>query len=248
MNVLSIGGGQKEPILREAIGDFDNPEVLIIPSSCSTETAYERKVGNCIKLFDRLGLPNVVLHGYAETPTETQIDQSFGRANVLYVIGGNAPYMMRTLAAQGTDQTIKETVGNGALLSGTSAGALLPFKMGYSCPAVAPAKEEWEYAFIPGLDLLDAAVTTHADKRDPAPAGELPENRLRYFSADIPEGVLGIGLDNSAALYIRGGSGRILRSAPGAEVYVIDPAAENGTAAPIQDSDYLDNVVSRIAR
>lgn len=203
MNIVAIGGGKKRPSIEYAIEHFvDTPNVLLIPSACSTEESHARKVNACIKFFQSVGLPNVdVLHDFNKNPTPTKLDESFGQAGIMYVIGGNTPYLHKTIRAHGSDQRIVDATRTGVTLSGTSAGALLPFRVGQTLPVPNPAEVEWEFENVPGLGLVPAAACVHANRHEDTPAGKRPDTRMDAFIANLPEGEqTGYAIDHGAAL------------------------------------------------
>lgn len=220
MHIVAIGGGDKTPIMRAVTDDLTHPDVLIVPTACSTEKSYERKVSAIQDFFDSFGMPYVVLHEFNEQPTQTKLDHEFGQAALAYVIGGNTPHLLETSRMHGTDIALRQHVSNGLTLAGTSAGALLPFALLHSNPAKKPAEEIWDYTFYEGLGIVPAAVAVHADQYDMTPQGLRNESRLEHFAAHLPQGTIGYAIENNAALEIRGDTHRVLRSEPNANVYV----------------------------
>lgn len=225
MNIVAIGGGNKTPIMAEAFLRLDSPNVLIIPSACSTEKSYDKKVAACEQFFNGFGLRYVTLHKLDETPSATKLDEEFGKAHLLYVIGGNSPHMMKTLKEHGSDDAIRTAVARRVTLAGTSAGAILPFQLAHSNPAKKPAEEIWDYEFIDALGIIPAAVTAHADQHDPSPNGLRPDSRFDHFQANFPETIqMGFAIQNGAALVINGSEARVSRSNPDAQIHIVEPA------------------------
>lgn len=204
--IVAIGGGEKTPALnhalemRAAISD-----VLIIPTACSTERAYDRKVPATVDMFRELGVGARVLHEYGVAPTHTQLQHEIGNAALIYTIGGNSPYMIKTMREHGSDSVIKQAIEDGTVHAGTSAGALLPFELGWSCIAKQPAEEEWEYEALPMLGAEAGLVTAHANQQDPTPRGLRPDTRLEAMLCAFPENAqTGLAIDNGAAVVIDG--------------------------------------------
>lgn len=195
MNIVAIGGGERTPHVKAALdltGDTI-PKALIVPTAASTEASFDKKVALYKKTFDTLGVESEVLHEFGETPSETSVAQKIGEASLLYTFGGNSPYMIRTMAEHGTDTAIRSAILSGKVHAGLSAGALLPFRLALSNPTSKPSEEEWDFEIIkPGISIIDAIATAHADVHDPTPSGPREESRLdallRQFPADAAKG------------------------------------------------------------
>lgn len=67
------------------------------------------------------------MHNYGETPTRTKIQYELGLTSLIYTIGGNSPYMLKTMRKHGTDGLLRQTIAKGTVHADVSAGALLPF-------------------------------------------------------------------------------------------------------------------------
>jgi peptidase E len=108
-------------------------------------------------------------------------------------------------------------------LSGTSAGAILPFELAQSNPAKKPAEEVWEYEFIRGLGIIPAAVAAHANQHDKTRDGLRPDSRFEHFHANFPESAsIGFAIENGAALVIAGQEAHISRSDPDAQIHIVE--------------------------
>lgn len=249
MNIVAIGGGNKAPIIREIKGDLDRPDTLVIPTACSTLAAHERKAPAAMAFFDEMGLTPTLLHEFGEMPSLTRIQHELGRAGLIYVIGGNTPYLLRTLMAHGTADELRRTVATGTTLAGTSAGALLPFALAHTNPAKKPAEEAWDYRFVGAMGMVPAAATAHADQHDAMPNGMRPDSRYDHFVTHFPDTVHdGFAIDNNAALVIRGLKGFVKRSTSDAEVHHVVRGADGEplVAAVLEDDLHTTTVVSRL--
>lgn len=229
-----MGGGAKEPILREALEALPaTPDILIIPSACSTEKSYARKVGPTTDLFKRLGAHATVLHEFDSTPSHIERDEKFGRATLIYTIGGHTPTLMKTLQAHGTDNDISDAARNGTMLAGVSSGALLPFRIAHICPAKQPEVELWDYQTIAALGLLAAAATVHANQIDPTKIVSRLVDFTEHFSGLDED--YGFGVESGAAMFLCGGDSRVLRSRETAEVHVVSKVGNVATSRTIED-------------
>lgn len=239
MKIAAIGGGDKQPILQPITDSLDNPDILIIPSACSTPASYLRKVPACVEYFTKGGLRAEVLHDFQDTPSRSKVEDSIGGAALIYVIGGNTPHLLETTAAHGTDVAVTDAVISGKTwLAGTSAGALWPFALGQSCPVARPAEVAWDYTYLKGLGLIDAAFGAHANKIDPHLTESDRLSRVEYLAQSLPhEAAIAFAAENDAALVIRDSEAYVARATPQAQLHVIEQNPEGSTHRPLDDTE-----------
>jgi len=223
MNIVSIGGGEKDKAMRHALSVANNQNVLLVPSACSTEASYNKKVGLLVAYFQRFSIPDVqILHGYNETPSHSQIEDLVHSSGLAYVIGGNTPYMLDTIKSHGSDRQIAEATKNGMVLSGTSAGAILPFHHGQVNPAKHPEAEAWDFEYVDGLGLIDATIGVHADKKDAVINGHREKTRGEYLEesfAVIDD--TAIAVDEGAAVSVTDTGLHVITAHPKAKVRIL---------------------------
>ena len=243
MRIAAIGGGNKQPILDQFIADLPNDKAVIIPTACSTRRSFDKKVSATESMLADLGLATHVLHEFEEKPTQTAIEHELGRASIAYVIGGNSPHMLETMALHSTDLALTRAVRNGGISrAGTSAGALLPFARFMSCPAKQPQDEVWNYEYLQGLSLIPASATAHANKHDEHKTGAIVGTRYDNFA--LPESTsIGFAIENDAALVIDGERSYVGRATPEANVHLI---SRGGVPFAIRDNDLLSAVVRNL--
>ncbi len=239
MHIVAVGGGNKEPAIRHAMNRMENSSVLIVPTACSTPLSYNKKVAACTAFFEKLGLPSVVLHELGEIPTPTKVDHEFGRAGMLYTLGGHLPTLLEQMPGYGTD-VMRRTVQNGTPHGGTSAGALWPFERMHSCPVKRPEQVDWDYAQLSGASLLRAIATAHANQHDDTPDGLRPDSRLDNLMADFPADMsLGIGIENGAALVIDNDSSFVLSAREDARLHILQPTVNGLDHVALGQGDAL---------
>lgn len=172
----------------------------------------------------KLGLKATVLHQFAETPSPDKVTEVISSASFAYVIGGNTPHLLKTLDSHGSDTLLRQAVSDGLWLTGTSAGALLPFKKAFSCPVPRPAEVEWEYDYLDGLDIVDAGITAHANQVDLHLTQTDRGDRFSYFAQTFrAQHILGFGVENNAGLIIDDTNLRVGRAITEAAVHVVTP-------------------------
>ena len=224
LNVCLIGGGNKLPMIKQALDAMYSPDVetsvLLVPTACSIPASYDKKVGPHKEMFTNLGVNVDILHAYGETPTPTELAEKFGNATIIFTIAGNSPYMMSNMKAHGSLAHIQQAATDKKMLAGTSAGALLPFAMSHSKPN-AKIGEPFDYTYIPMADIIPAAAAVHAKIVD-APK-TIP--RLEDFANTIGETGLqyGLAMENDAGLLVVQGIAQIARSNPEANIHVVEP-------------------------
>lgn len=224
MNIIAIGGGDRTPAVRRGLELAGEPNrVLLIPSAASIEMGFNRKVANATRFFNSLGIETDLLHEFGETPTRTRLEHEIGRASIIYTIGGNTPYLIKTLQAHGSDILLKRAIERGDVVhTGTSAGALLPFRIAHSNISPRPAEEEWDFEYLrPPIDIINAVATAHANQHDPTPEGPRPDTRLEVLMSTFPSDIeRGYAIDNGAAA-IFGDNPGIIHANPDSNVHYV---------------------------
>jgi dipeptidase E len=212
VNIIAIGGGSVSEGATESIDrEFlkltgkTNPRVLFVPTASIDSEEY---CEGFTKAYEGLGaeVELLLLHS-GDDPAK--ID----RADAVYVGGGNTKMMLEVWRRAGVDERLRKHLIQGKPAGGLSAGALCWFRVGNS---------DWpQYEGIPGvntdrldcLGFVDLVLCPHC--RDEG--FRLDEFREMMRSE---EGV-GVGLDDCAAIQLRGDSFRILYSQAGAVAHVI---------------------------
>ncbi|RYZ96070.1 MAG: hypothetical protein EOO68_17465 [Moraxellaceae bacterium] len=243
MNIIAIGGGNKNAAIHHAIDltGKQKPNVLLLPSACSTELSYAKKVPLLTDYFEKLGVDVATLHDFKEHPSETKIAHELGRASMLYTIGGNSPHMLATMQEHGTDSAIRQSILDGKVHAGTSAGALLPFELAQSNIAKRPTEEEWDYEFLPMLGILKCVAAVHANQHDKTPYGPRADTRKEHMMSHLPASAArGIAIDNGAAVVISGQGNGVITSDPTAGAYVIEREKDKISTRKISSSSDLE--------
>lgn len=249
MSMLAIGGGKRGPHLEQVRETLDQPSgpVLIVPSACSTPASYANKVGKASASFRALDFEDVtVLHEHNEDPSPQKIADTFGAAALVYIIGGNTPYLFETTQRQGTQEHLMQVArATGKLAMGVSAGALWPFSTLHTLPISNPENQPWDYELRRGMGVFKGAAAVHANAHDKiSPTEHRPDSRLDDFAARFPgcSEQIGFALDNGSGLFIGSAQyGLITRADPAANVHVL--THDNCVPRPLEPGDDLNRYV-----
>lgn len=248
MNIVAIGGGNKQPAIETALKASPTEQnlVTIVLTACSWSGSYNSKVPQVRQFFADFGLKTEILHEFGETPSKEKIADLLGRSSLIYTIGGNTPYMLRQFAVTGIGTALQNLLRTKPVIhAGVSAGALLPFELMHSNPSVHPSHENWDFTMLSGLGLVHGIATAHADSHDPTPYGALPYSRLDHLTSHFPgDHTLGLGIDNGAAV-ILGDTPSIIRADPDAQVHLLERSS-SGTidVSLIEDPESLGRFVA----
>ena len=123
-----FGGRMREPDLRaiELAGGLDAP-IRIIPTAAAPDNNHQRAGNNGIRWFQSLGARDVL-----SVPLITKIRaddkniaQSLREAKLIYMLGGFTHYLGETLKDSLAWQSALAAYQNGAVIAGSSAGAMV---------------------------------------------------------------------------------------------------------------------------
>ncbi|MEO5888590.1 MAG: Type 1 glutamine amidotransferase-like domain-containing protein [Anaerolineales bacterium] len=123
-----FGGRMREPDLRaiELAGGFDAP-IRIIPTAAAPDNNHQRAGNNGMRWFQSLGAKDVLsvplIDG--ESANDENIAQSLRDAKLIYLLGGFTHYLGQTLKDSLAWQAALEAYQNGAIIAGSSAGAMV---------------------------------------------------------------------------------------------------------------------------
>ena len=144
-----FGGQMAEPD-RQAIrlaGGYDVP-ISIIPAAAAPDNNHERAGRNGVAWFRRLGAAQVSALPLIDGPSadEPEIAETLARSKLIYLLGGFPRYLAQTLNSSCSWQAILSAYQSGAVIAGSSAGAMVLCKYYYN--PVSSRVEE-------GLNLVD---------------------------------------------------------------------------------------------
>ncbi len=151
-----FGGAMREPDLRaiELAGGFDVP-VCILPTAAAPDHNHLRAGKNGMRWFHSLGARDVESLPLIDkaSANDPQITESLRAAKLIYLLGGFTHYLGQTLLGSQAWEATLEAYQNGAVLAGSSAGAMVLCEYYYD-----PVHEKVER----GLNLVaNACVLPH---------------------------------------------------------------------------------------
>ncbi len=123
-----FGGSMREPDLKaiQLAGGFDAP-IRIIPTAAAPDKNHERAGNNGIRWFQSLGAKDVVSVPILSRirADDRNIAQSLRDAKVIYMLGGFTHYLGQSLKDSLAYEAMLEAYQNGAVIAGSSAGAMV---------------------------------------------------------------------------------------------------------------------------
>lgn len=123
-----FGGRMRDPDLKaiELAGGFGAP-IRIIPTAAALDHNHVRAGNNGIRWFESLGardVGSVPLVDRASANDES-IAKSLREARLIYMLGGFTGYLGETLKGSAAWQAVLEACATGAVVAGSSAGAMV---------------------------------------------------------------------------------------------------------------------------
>jgi cyanophycinase len=122
-----FGGAMREPDLRaiELAGGFDAP-IRILPTAAAPDHNHIRAGNNGVRWFRSLGARDVesLLLIDKASANDPQIAESLRSAKLLYLLGGFTHYLGQTLLGSKAWEAALEANQSGAVIAGSSAGAM----------------------------------------------------------------------------------------------------------------------------
>jgi cyanophycinase len=172
------------------------PRVLVVPTAAAHQ-GPTRAASNGVDYFSSLGArasPLMVL-GPADANDECMVS-TVDDTDVIYLTGGDSGHLLKILKGSLLLQRLKDALGQGAVLAGSSAGAMvLGSWMGIG-------------GWAETLGLLDGiAVLPHHE-------GSEPDQVASRLQGAAPAGTAVLGIDAKTCCFGRPGSWRVL--GPGA--------------------------------
>lgn len=196
-----FGGRMRFPDLRaiELAGGFDAP-VRIIPTAAAPDNNHQRAGDNGIMWFERLGARDVGAVPLIDkvTANDENIVQALRKAKLIYMLGGFTGYLAETLKGSAAWQAVLEAYANGAVVAGSSAGAMVVCEFYYDTS---------QGQVVEGLNLVpNAVVLPHHNTFGKSWASRLLEiSQLTLIGIDEETGMI----DDGAGTWTVHGGGNV---------------------------------------
>lgn len=151
-----FGGHMSEPDLRaiELAGGFDVP-ICIIPTAAAPDRNHVRAGNNGMRWFQSLGAVNVFSAAIIDhtSANDAGIAATVRASRLIYLLGGFPRYLAETLSGSLCWQSVMEVARDGAVIAGSSAGAMVLCEHYY---------DPHEKRLLTGLNLIpNACVLPH---------------------------------------------------------------------------------------
>jgi cyanophycinase len=181
-----FGGRMSEPDLRalELAGGPAAP-VRILPTAAAPDHNHQRAGGNGVRWFRSLGATDVetVFVIDRDSAADPSLAASLRAARLIYLLGGFPRHLGETLADSAAWQAVLEAHADGAVIAGSSAGAMVLCEHYY---------DPYEQKLLPGLNLVPGAcVLPHYNRSGKGWAAQL--------AGRLPDAVL-IGIDEQTGM------------------------------------------------
>ncbi len=123
-----FGGRMRDPDLKgiQLAGGSDAP-IRIIPAAAAPDNNHERAGSNGVHWFQSLGATDVISLPLIDKVSagDENIAKSLREARLIYMLGGFTGYLGETLKGSLAWQAVLEAYHNGAVVAGSSAGAMV---------------------------------------------------------------------------------------------------------------------------
>lgn len=183
-----------------ALAGGNDARVSIIPAAAAPDNNHERAGGNGIRWFQELGATNVFVLPLIDRSSadDTAVVEALRQSKLIYLLGGFTHHLGQSLAGSGSRKAMVEALENGAVIAGSSAGAMVLCEFYYN-----PRANE----VVDGLNLVPGAcVLPHHNTFGKNWASRLkqliPDTGL--IGIDEETGILDDGPSNSWRVYGKG--------------------------------------------
>lgn len=219
--IVAIGGGDMQNSETLSIDNEvveltgkTRPRTLFIPTASYDSVEYwegfQRVYGG------ELGCDTSVLYLLNKATSSEAIRDLILSSDLIYVGGGNTLKMMKRWRKLGVDHLLQDAFDGGAVLAGTSAGAICWFSYGHSDSMAFYHPDDWRYIRVKGMGLVDSLACPHFD-------GETDgiKRNQDFIQMVRKHGGMGTAIDNHCAVVFIDGAFRVISSRTGAGAYKV---------------------------
>jgi cyanophycinase len=196
-----FGGMMKAPDQRamELAGGKES-RISIIPAAAAPDENHERAGANGIRWFQDLGAKDVSVLPLIDRSSagDTAVVEALRQSKLIYLLGGFTHHLGQSLAGSDSQEAMVEALENGAVIAGSSAGAMVLCEFYYN-----PRADE----VVDGLNLVPGACVlphhnTFGKNWEPRLKQLIPDTCL--IGIDEETGMLDDGPLNSWRVYGKG--------------------------------------------
>jgi cyanophycinase len=123
-----FGGRMRDPDLKaiELAGGVEAP-IRILPTAAAPDNNHQRAGNNGVRWFQSLGARDVISVPLIDkvSASAEEIAKSLRAAKLIYMLGGFTGYLSETLKGSPAWEAVLEAYRNGAVVAGSSAGAMV---------------------------------------------------------------------------------------------------------------------------
>jgi cyanophycinase len=196
-----FGGRMRDPDRKaiELAGGFEAP-IRIIPTAAAPDNNHQRAGNNGIRWFQSLGAKDVGSLPLIDkaSANDESIAKALRQAKLIYMLGGFTGYLAETLKGSNAWQAVLEAYASGAVVAGSSAGAMVMCQFYYD-----PSRGQ----VIQGLNLVpNSLVLPHHNTFGKSWAARLLEiSQVTLVGIDEGTGML----DDDAGRWTVYGAGNV---------------------------------------
>jgi cyanophycinase len=197
-----FGGLMSEPDLRalELAGGPQAP-IAVLPAAAAPDNNHERAGRNSLRWFRSLGATSLDLVPIIDkrSAADPALAERIRRARLIYILGGFPRYLCETLAGSPAWQAAQQAYAEGAVIAGSSAGAMVLCEHYYD-----PDGD----ILLPGLGLIArACVLPHHNR-----SGRTWAKRVRSLAPEVT--LIGIDertgmIDDARGTWTAWGAGQV---------------------------------------
>jgi len=175
--------------------------IIIIPTAAAAENNAEGAGRNALKWFRKLGAQRIVSLPIVdkESADDPVLSNQLNRASLVYILGGHPGFLEKTLRASRCLEALWAAYRNGAVLAGSSAGAMVLCGQ-YVDPWAQKIKKGFGFQkgmiVIPHHDTSGSSWPRMYSEKAPA---------SRWIGIDEQTGMIGRAEQNLWSVYGRGG-------------------------------------------
>ncbi len=211
--ILAVGGyrdGNTRSYVERMIEltEKKKPKVVYLPTAARDNMWDEAE---CYMQFLEMGCKVDVIKLSEYKKGSKKLEKLILGADIVYALSGNLKILMEEWIRTGADELIKTAYENGAVLSGSSSGAMCWFDRGYDNCGV-----DRSYMFVDCMGLIPHCLCPHYDT-----------GTWNTFDAAVKQqSMIGIAANNGVAFEFIDGKCRLIPEDKDTKVYIFDP--ENG--------------------